>query len=107
VANSKNAIGTLAIIILAAILLFVLNPSQADFAAHLAKSGADSVTKSGSSGGLGGVLKQGAAALASGVGSIASAAFRRADYLAFSTYSSPGSKGSVYLGIAKLFIKLK
>jgi hypothetical protein len=105
-AMSRN-MGTIVIVLLVGILLAVLNPSQADFKAHLASAGSASVSKSGGAGGLGGVLSKGAAALAGGVGSLASGLYQRRDYIVFSSFTAPGAGGSVYLGIAKLFIRLK
>ena len=42
-----------------------------------------------------------------GLGLVVAGGFKRQDYLLCSTYSSGGNGGELYLGVARLFIKLK
>ena len=91
--------------LLVLVLLAVLNPKQADFRAYLA-SRASAQASGSAGGGLIGAISKGAGAVAGGAASIVGGAFKRADYLIFSTYSA-GASGPLYLGVAKLFFKLR
>lgn len=105
-AKSKSPLATIIIVALAVVLLFALNPTMADFQAW--RSGqAKAQAGGGSAGGLLGTLKQGAGAIAGAMTGFVSGAYERGDYLIFSTYSLGGRKGDLYLGVARLFIKLK
>lgn len=93
--KKSGALVGLLVAALALALLAALNPTQADFKSYLAGQ----ATKGIKPGLLSG-LAQGAGALSSGL-------FTRQDYIFASTYSLSNKEGSVYLGMAKLFIKLR
>jgi hypothetical protein len=100
--------GSQAIVIVAFVLvvLFLLNPRQADFKAYLAAQASAQVDGK-DSGGVIGSLSKGVAAAAGGIASFAGGVFTRKDYYLCSTYAL-GEKGSLYLGLAKrFFIKLR
>jgi len=101
-AVNRNSLGTVAILVLAGVLLAVLNPTQADFKTFLAESQGRAAA-AGDTGLIGEIGK----GVGTAVGGLASGLYKPRSYVLFSTFSSPGDKGSVYLGIAKLFIKLK
>jgi hypothetical protein len=102
---NKNSLGSIVIVALVLVLLAVLNPNTADFKAHLAAQ-ASGQAAGKDAGGLVGALSKGAAAVAGGVASLAGSAFERKDYVLFSTYAR-GKSGPLYLGVAKLFLKLR
>lgn len=91
--------------ILGALLLVALNPTAADFKAFYQRQAASGVSaKAGGSGGLFGSIAKGAAGIA------ADSSYKRANLLVASLYQSKSREGKVqhaYLGIAKLFLKLK
>jgi hypothetical protein len=102
-AVNNKSIGTIIIVVLALLLLYALNPSKDDFIAWRSGQAQNQAT-SGAMTGVLGTLKQGAGAVAGAMTKIASVGFARHDYLICSTYSDGGH---LYLGVAKLFIKLK
>jgi hypothetical protein len=84
------------------VLLYALNPTKDDFIAwrsHQAQNQAG-----GTSNSLIGVMKKGAGAVAGAMTGLVAGGYSRKDYLVCSTYSLSGDS---YLGIARLFIKLK
>jgi fructose-specific phosphotransferase system IIC component len=100
----KSIIGLVVIVVVVGGLLFALNPTMDDFSAHLQRQAEVQASKS-VQGGLGKALGS-LAGVASG---LSAKAYARKDYVVFSTYtlgkaSDPGSR---YLGVAKVFIKLK
>jgi hypothetical protein len=103
-AKSKSPLATIIILALAVVLLFALNPTMADFQAW--RSG-QAKAQAGSGNGVIGMMKKGAGAIAGAMTGFVSGAYERGDYLIFSTYSLGGSKGDLYLGLARLFIKLR
>lgn len=104
-ARMKSSLATVAILALALALLYALNPSFDDFVAW--RSGqAQRQAGGGQTSGLAGVMKKGAGAIAGAMTGLVSGAFARTDYLVFSTYSI-GKKGDLYLGVARLFVKLR
>jgi hypothetical protein len=100
---TKKSLGTIIIVVLALLLLYALNPSTADFQAWRASQSQAQVA-SGAMTGIIGTLKKGAGAVAGAMTGLVSGAYKRTDYLICSTYSIGSDR---YLGIAKLFIKLK
>jgi hypothetical protein len=105
-AKTKSPLATIIIIILALVLLYALNPTTADFQAW--RSGQAERSAGGSqTSGLLGVMKKGVGAIAGAMTGFVSAGYKRSDYLLFSSYSFGGKKGNLYLGIARLFIKLR
>jgi hypothetical protein len=102
----KKVLGVICLIILVVILVKT-NPTKKDFDAHLAGIQSSAVTDSGNTSGLAGALTTGAAAIAKGIGFLAGGLFERQDYIILSTFTFPGNKGPEYLGIAKIFIKLR
>jgi hypothetical protein len=105
-AGSRRSTTWLILIALAVVLLVALNPSIEDFQAWRAKTAQDSVVSPNSTG-IARALEEGAGAIAGAMVGIASSAFERTNYFVFSTYSSGGSKGPLYLGIARMFIRLR
>jgi len=102
-AKSSSPIATIIIVALALVLLYALNPTTADFQAWRAHQ-AQGEASSGSMTGLIGTLKKGTGALAGAMTGGISGLYSRKDFLVFSTYSLGKDE---YLGIARLFIKLK
>jgi hypothetical protein len=100
--NNRN-IGTVIIIVLALALLYALNPTTADFQAWRSAK-AEREANSGSTSGLVGVMKKGAGAVAGAMTGLVGGAYQRKDYLICSSYSFGSDR---YLGIARMFIKLK
>jgi hypothetical protein len=100
---TKQSLGTIIIVVLALLLLYALNPSEADFKAWRSAQAQGQAT-SGTMTGLIGTLKKGAGAVAGAMTGLVSGAYKRTDYLVCSTYSIGGES---YLGIARLFIRLK
>ncbi len=105
-AESRRTIGWLVILALLAALLAALNPTMDDFKAWRAARAQDSAVSRGSTG-IARAFEEGAGALAGALEGIASGAFERTNYLVCSSYGSGGSKGPLYLGIARTFIKLR
>ena len=101
--RSNTGLGTAIIIVLALILLYALNPTTADFQAWRAST-AERQASSGDSSGLIGALKSGAGKVAGAMTGLVAGAYDRKDYLVCSSYSLGSDR---YLGIARLFIKLK
>ncbi len=100
----KSLIGILVIALLVGGLLFALNPSMDDFGAFYQKKAEKEAAQS-VSGGLGKLV----AGMAKGAASLAANAYTRKDFVLFSTYtlgkaSDPSER---YLGVAKIFIKVK
>jgi hypothetical protein len=91
------------IVVLFAILLFALNPSSEDFQAWRSASARDEAT-SGNMEGITGVMKKGSGALAGAINGLAASGYKRTDFFLFSSYSL-GSES--YLGVARLFFRLK
>ncbi|MBL8966425.1 MAG: hypothetical protein JNG85_05395 [Spirochaetaceae bacterium] len=90
----------------AVLVLAILNPNLADFKAYYQKQASASARKNtkGAAGNLLGSIAKGAA------GIVADSSFKRTNLLVGSLYQSKARDGSVqkaYLGLAKLFIKLK
>jgi hypothetical protein len=105
-AGSKRALGWIVIIALAGGLLIALNPTIDDFAAWRAASAQEpSASKGGSD--VVRAFERGAKAIAGAMVGLASGAFERRSYLFFSTFGTGGSKGQLYLGIARAFVKLR
>jgi hypothetical protein len=95
-AKKGGSLAGLVILILLLCLLAALNPSQADFKAHLGQAAARQAQ-----GELG-------KSLLSALGKLPSAVFTRRSYIFASSFAAPGQKGDLYLGLAKvLFIKLR
>jgi hypothetical protein len=100
---TKKSLGTIILIVLALALLFALNPSTADFQAW--RSGqAQAQAGGGNASGLTGVMKKASGAVAGAMTGAIAGLYKRMDYLVCSTYSIGNES---YLGIARLFIKLK
>jgi hypothetical protein len=102
-ATSKSPLATLIIVVLALLLLYALNPTTEDFQAW--RSGkAERAVEGQSTSGLVGALKSGAGKIAGAMTGIVAGGYKRTDYLLCSSYSLGSDR---YLGIARLFIKLK
>jgi len=84
------------------LLLVALNPTKDEFIAWMSAHQAAASTRNGGTGLIGSIGK----AVGGMVGSVQGGTFTRSNYAFFSLYSGPGGK-TVYLGAAKLFIKLK
>jgi hypothetical protein len=104
-ARSKTPLASVIILALVLGLLFALNPTMDDFTAWRSSQARRQAT-AGQTSGLVGVMKKGVGAIAGGLTGLASGFFERNDYLFFSTYSA-GKKGDLYLGAARLFVKLR
>ena len=105
-AKSKSSLATIVIIALLVVLLIALNPSLADFKAWRSAQ-AEEQAGGRSATGLLGVMKKGAGAVAGAMTGLVAGGFKRQDFLVCSTYSFGGKDGDLYLGVARLFIKLK
>jgi hypothetical protein len=104
-AGSRRALGWLLILALAGALLYALNPTMDDFIAwRVAQAQGSAVSQD--SKGVARVLEKGAGAIAGTMVGIASGAFERKNYVLASTFST-GPKGQLYLGLARVFIKLR
>jgi hypothetical protein len=101
-ASTKKGFGTMIIIALLLVLLYALNPTMDDFKAWRSGHAEREVSGKPASG-LVGVMKKGVGAMTG----IASGFYERGDYLLFSTYSLGGKEGNLYLGVARLFVKLR
>jgi hypothetical protein len=105
-ARIRNSLATIIVGALVLVLLYGLNPSIEDFKAWRANQAV--AAAGGSNKDFVGVLKKGAGAMAGAMVGAMSGAFERKDYLIFSTYSvGAGKSRQVYLGAARLFVKLK
>jgi hypothetical protein len=101
-AVSKRGINVI-IVLLAIVLLYALNPTSEDFVAW--RSGqARSQAASGDTSGLFGVLKKGAGAAAGAMNGLVAKGYKRHDYFVCSTFTLGDDS---YLGVARLFFKLK
>jgi hypothetical protein len=102
-AESRRTLGWIIIIALVGALLFALNPTIDDFASwRAADAQGSAVSKDGKGGAQ--LFEKAAGAVAGAMVGLASGTFERRNFYLFSTYSS-GSR--LYLGIARVFIKLK
>ena len=101
--SKSSPLATIIIIALALVLLFALNPTTADFQAWRSSQAQRQVGGSQATG-LIGVMQKGAGAIAGAMTALISGTYDRKDYLIFSTYSLGKDE---YLGIARLFVKLK
>jgi hypothetical protein len=102
-ARSKNGLVAGIIVVLVLILLYALNPTTADFQAW--RSG--QVQREATSGTMTkpiGTIKKGVGAIAGAMTGGIAALYSRKDYLVCSSYSLGSDR---YLGIARLFVKLK
>jgi hypothetical protein len=102
-ARSGRSLTAAIIVALVLVLLFVLNPTTADFQAWRSAQ-AESQATGGKTSGLIGALKSGAGKIAGAMTSVVAGGYKRHDYLVLSTFTL-GSDD--YLGIARLFIKVK
>jgi hypothetical protein len=106
-AKSKNPLATIIIIALLAVLLFALNPTLADFKAWRSAQAQSQATAGTEKGTLKNAAGKLAGAVAGAMTGFVAGGFKRQDYLVCSTYSFGGKDGDLYLGVARLFIKLK
>ena len=105
-AKSKSSLATIVIIALLAVLLFALNPTMPDFQAWKSTQAANMV--GGSTKDTIGVIKKGVGAMVGAMtGAMTGLQYTRQDFMVCSTYSSGGNGGELYLGVARLFVKLK
>jgi hypothetical protein len=104
-AGSRRALGWIVILALVGALLYALNPSIDDFAAWRAAE-AQSSAVSKDSKGAARAFEKGAGAIAGAMVGLASGIFERRSFYLFSTFST-GPRGQLYLGIARVFIKLR
>ncbi len=105
-AESRRSIGWLVILALLAALLAALNPTMDDFKAWRSARAQDAAVSPDSTG-IVRAFETGAGAIAGALEEIGSGAFTRANYVVCSAYGSGGSKGPLYLGVARIFIKLR
>lgn len=101
-AKSKLGVNVL-IAFLFIILLYALNPTSEDFQAWCSAR-AQGRAASGDASGLVGVLKKGAGAVAGVAAGIEAIGYGRSDYFVCSSYALGRER---YLGVARLFLKLK
>jgi hypothetical protein len=102
-AKSKNSFTAILLAALVVAALVGLNPTTADFKAW--RSGqAERQATSGDTTGLVGVMKKGAGAFAGALTGAVAGAYERKNYYVCSTYELGGD---LYLGVARLFLKLK
>ena len=101
--KSRSPLATVILAALALALLYALNPTLADFQAWRSAQ-AQGEAATGKMTGLIGVMKKGAGAVAGALTGGGAGLYPRKDYLLFSTYSLGGDN---YLGIARLFIKIR
>jgi len=104
--KAKSPLATIVIIALVLVLLYALNPTRDDFIAWRTAR-AERAAGGAQSSGLEGVMKKGAGAIAGAMTGLVAGGFSRSDYLLCSTYSLGGKKGELYLGAARLFVKLR
>jgi hypothetical protein len=104
-AESRRALGWIIIIALVGALLYALNPTIDDFAAWRAADARSSAVSPDSKGAAR-AFEKGAGALAGAMVGLASGAFERRNFYLFSAFST-GPRGQLYLGIARVFIKLR
>jgi hypothetical protein len=102
-AVSNKSVGTIVILALLLVLLYALNPSTADFQAWRSAQ-AQGQPASGDASGLKGVMRKASGAIAGAMTGLVAGAYKRTDYLVCSSYALGRDR---YLGIARLFIKLK
>ena len=102
-ARAKSPLASVIIVALVLVLLYALNPTKEEFVAWRAAQ-AQSQAQGGAMTGLVGVMKKGAGAIAGAMTGGTASLFTPHNYLLFSTYSLGSNE---YLGIARLFIKLK
>ena len=101
-AKRSNGLFTGLVFLLAFLFLVALNPTRDEFIAWMSAREAGAASRNATSG-LIGRIGQGVGGV---VGSIEGGIFRRHNYGFFSLFSRDGGK-VVYLGAAKLFIRLK
>ena len=101
--HKSSPLATTIIIGLTLVLLFALNPTMAEFQAWRSAQ-AQRQAGGAQSSGLIGVLQKGAGALVGAMTGLISGGYARHDYLVFSTYTFGSDE---YLGVARLFFKLK
>jgi hypothetical protein len=101
-ARTNSRLGWLIIVVLVLALLYALNPTTADFQAWMSSQTRRQV--GGASGGLFGAIKQGAGALAGAMSGGIAGLYTRHDYFICSGFSLGNN---VYLGIFRLFLKIK
>jgi hypothetical protein len=103
--NSVPVPTWLIVVAAALVLLAILNPSQADFKSYMERTAA-AKTQDKVSGKLGAAI----GSLSAGVAGAVSSAYKRQSFVFCSSYVSRAADGSAlrsYLGIAKLFVRLK
>jgi hypothetical protein len=100
-ARTNRRLGWLIILVLALALLYALNPSTADFQAWRS---AEARRQAGAGTGLIGALKKGAGAIAGAMTGGIAGLYSRHDYLVCSSYTLGSDE---YLGIARMFVKIK
>lgn len=100
----KSILGLIMIVLVIGAVLYFMNPSSDDFSAYL-QTRAQSEAKSNSSVEAEKIAMAIAGKVAGGVALL----YKRADHVFYSTFTlGPASKPSErYLGVAKLFIKIK
>jgi hypothetical protein len=102
-AKTSRRTGTIIIVALVLLLFVALNPSSDDFKAWYSTQ-AESQVKNGDMSGIAGVFKSGVGAVAGAIGGAVAGGYERKNYYLCSSYSLGTSR---YLGVARLFFKLK
>jgi hypothetical protein len=100
----KSLIGLVLIIAVVGGLLFVLNPDMDDFGVFMQNKGSAQAGQNST-----GPLSKLASGIAGSVSGLVAKAYTRKDYIVFSTFTmgKASAPSDQYLGIAKLFIKIK
>jgi hypothetical protein len=102
--KSKSPLAAAIIAALVLALLFALNPTTEDFQAWRSTQ-AQAQAGGEKTSGLIGALKSGAGKIAGAMTGLVAGSYSRKDYFICSTFSL--GNNSRYLGVARLFIKLK
>lgn len=103
----KNRNFAIILILLVALALVALNPNSEDFRSWLSAQQRSSATKTAEESGLGPSLSSGAGAIVSALTELTSSSYGRTNIGLFSIYSTSAKNAPVYLGIARLFFRLK
>ncbi len=100
----KSLVGLVLVVAVVGGLLFALNPNMDDFGAYMQNKGSAQASQNNT-----GALSKLASGIAGSVSSLVAKAYTRKDYLVFSTFTlgKASNPSDQYLGIAKLFIKIK
>ncbi|HAE22308.1 MAG TPA: hypothetical protein DCG47_08305 [Spirochaetaceae bacterium] len=100
----KSLVGLVLILAVIGGILFVLNPDMDDFSLYMQNRASAQASQNNT-----GALSKLASGIAGSVSGLVAKAYTRKDYLVFSTFTmgKASAPSDQYLGMAKLFIKIK